>query len=247
MGSSLVFFAGIMLFAFVREPKDYRSSFEHKPELWATLKCVLLDPDKSALRIFLAHFFWVIALSAIEAFFTLYAKNHLGYPGAQGARILGQFPLTLLLFALPAGIAGGRFGRKRSILFGLGVLLSSLMAIYFLDREALTLVLVTLPVLGEVPVIGGLLMLCGCAWMMVNVNSLPMVVDMTDDLRAGTYTGICFLFVTAAAIAGPVLNGWIIHFSGYDYSSIFIASSVFVCAAFIIMTGVRRGEAKNNP
>jgi len=69
-------------------------------------------------------------------------------------------------------------------------------------------------------------------------------VDMTDDLRAGTYTGIYYLFITAAAIVGPNINGWIIQLPGGDYSSIYIASSVFICIAFIMMLGVRRGEAR---
>ncbi|HSV98290.1 MAG TPA: MFS transporter [Spirochaetota bacterium] len=245
LGSCLVVLAGGMLFAFIREPREYESNFEEKPELWANLKIILRDRERSALRIFLAHFFWFIALNAIEAFFTLYAKNHLGYPGEHGSRILGQFLLTLVLFALPAGIIGGKIGRKRSIMLGLSVLMVTLLTIFFLDREVLTIVLTTLPVLGSVPVVGGLLMICGIAWMMVNVNSLPMVVDMTDGLRAGTYTGIYYLFITAAAIAGPNINGWIIQLSGSDYSSIYISSAVFVGIAFIMMLGVRRGEARS--
>ncbi len=244
LGSCLVVLAGIMLFAFIREPKEYESNLEEKPLLWANLRLIVRDRERSALRIFLAHFFWFIALNAIEAFFTLYAKNHLGYPGEHGSRILGQFLLTLVLFALPAGAIGGKFGRKRSIMLGLSVLMVTLLTIYFLDRDVLTIVLTTLPVLGSVPVVGGLLMICGIAWMMVNVNSLPMVVDMTDDLRAGTYTGIYYLFITAAAIVGPNINGWIIQLTGGDYSSIYIASSVFICIAFIMMLGVRRGEAR---
>jgi Na+/melibiose symporter-like transporter len=244
MGSCLVVLAGIMLFAFIREPKEYESNLEEKPELWANLRLILRDRERSALRVFLAHFFWFIALNAIEAFFTLYAKNHLGYPGEHGSRILGQFLLTLVLFALPAGAIGGKIGRRRSIMIGLSVLFVTLLTIYFLDPEILTVVLTALPVLGTIPVVGVLLMICGCAWMMVNVNSLPMVVDMTDDLRAGTYTGIYYLFITAAAIAGPNVNGWIIQLTGNDYSSIYVASSVFICLAFLMMLGVRRGEAR---
>lgn len=129
-------------------------------------------------------------------------------------------------------------------MIGLSVLFVVLLTIYFLKPETLTVVITALPVLGTIPVVGVLLMICGCAWMMVNVNSLPMVVDMTDDLRAGTYTGIYYLFITAAAIAGPNVNGWIIQLTGNDYSSIYVASSVFICLAFLMMLGVRRGEAR---
>jgi len=243
--AGLVMLAGFMLFVFIREPKEYESTGEERPELLANLRLILRDPDRSALRLFLAHFFWFIALNAVEAFFTLYAKNHLGYPGEHGSRILGQFLLTLVLFALPAGAIGGKIGRRRSIMLGLSLLMATLLTIYFLDRETLTTVITRLPVLGTVPVVGGLLMVCGCSWMLVNVNSLPMVVDLTDDLHAGTYTGIYYLFITAAAIAGPNINGWIIQLTGNDYSSIYIASPLFIALAFVMMAGVRRGEARS--
>ena len=50
-----------------------------------------------------AIFFWFVAYNAIEAFFTLYAQNHLGLDGSDGARLLGQLSLIFVLFALPAG------------------------------------------------------------------------------------------------------------------------------------------------
>jgi MFS family permease len=128
-------------------------------------------------------------------------------------------------------------------MLGLSLLMATLLTIYFLDRENLTTVITRLPVLGTVPIVGVLLMVCGCSWMLVNVNSLPMVVDLTDDLRAGTYTGIYYLFITAAAIAGPNINGWIIQLSGNDYSAIYIASPFFIALALVMMAGVRRGEA----
>ena len=69
-----------------------------------SLKEVVRDEDKSALRILLAIFFWFVAYNAIEAFFTLYAQNHLGLPASDGARLLGQLSLIFVLFALPAGL-----------------------------------------------------------------------------------------------------------------------------------------------
>ncbi|HMB20102.1 MAG TPA: hypothetical protein VKQ10_03470, partial [Spirochaetota bacterium] len=100
---------------------------------------------------------------------------------------------------------------------------------------------------GQVPVIGGLLMLCGLAWMLINVNSFPMILDLTDNLRAGTYTGISFLFVTAAAIAGPNIMGLIIQVTGNDYSTMYIVSAVLVLVAIGIMSGVKKGEAGSSP
>ncbi len=243
MGACLVLLSGIVLIVFIREPEWCELNSDGNPGLIKSVRSILSGPDRNPLRIFTAHFFWIVALSAIEAFFTLYAGNHLNYPGDQASRILGQFPLMLILFALPAGIIGGKIGRKTSIITGLTILMLTLLTMYFLNKDTLIHVLITLPVLGTVPVIGGMLMICGCAWILVNVNSLPMIVDMTDDMSTGTFTGIAFFFVTAAAIAGPNINGWIIQLTGNNYSTIFLSSAAFIFIALIIMTGVKKGEA----
>jgi len=67
---------------------------------------------------------------------------------------------------------------------------------------------------------------------------------MTDDLHIGTYTGLYYLFSTMAAILGPNVNGLIVQLSGSNYASIMIIGPIFMTLAFILMAGVRRGEAK---
>ena len=84
----------------------------------------------------------------------------------------------------------------------------------------------------------------GVAWALININSLPMVVDMVDDARIGTYTGLYYLFATMAAIFGPNVNGWIIQLTGNNYNSIMLVAPTFMFLALLMMFGVTRGEAK---
>jgi MFS family permease len=115
---------------------------------------------------------------------------------------------------------------------------------YFTPPAILTIVLTKLPVLGVVPVVGAILMLAGAGWALININSLPMVVDMTTEARIGTYTGLYYLFSTLSAIVGPNMNGWIVQLSNLNYNAIMIVSPVLMLVALILMLGVRRGEAK---
>jgi len=71
-----------------------------------------------------------------------------------------------------------------------------------------------------------------------------MVVDMTDDVKIGTYTGLYYLFSTLAAIAGPNINGWIVALTQKNYNSIMIIGPLFMFLALAMMIGVRRGEDK---
>jgi Na+/melibiose symporter-like transporter len=242
MGSGLVVLASLMVFIFIREPKEYKL-VENQPGMLASLKEVWKDNEHSALRIFFAIFFWFLGYNAIEAFFTLYAKNWLGMNEADGARLLGQLSFIFVLFALPAGAIGGKIGRRFTIMVGIATLSITTMLTYFLAPEVLTRVLTQLPVLGTVPVLGVLLMVSGAAWAMININSLPMVVDMTVLARVGTYTGLYYLFSTLSAIAGPNVNGWAIELTGGNYNIIWILAPIFMAIALVMMVGVRRGEA----
>jgi MFS family permease len=120
-----------------------------------------------------------------------------------------------------------------------------LMAI--LPKDFLIQLLFSLPILGEVPIVGLILMFAGVAWAFININSLPMVVDLTDAVHIGTYTGLYYLFSTLAAILGPNVNGWMVEFAGGDYSVIMFIGPVFMLLALLMIIGVRKGEAKTTP
>lgn len=246
MGSILVIVATLLLFLFIREPREYEMTSSERPALFRSLKEVVKDPDKSAFRILLAIFFWFVAYNAIEAFFTLYAQNHLGLPGGDGARLLGQLSLIFVLFALPAGYIGGSWGRRRTIITGILLLSACMLLMFLLPAPTLLIQVTRLPVLGVVPIIGVILMIAGASWALINVNSLPMVVDMTDNLRVGTYTGLYYLFSTLAAIVGPNINGWIIQLTGKDYNRVMLVGPIFMFIALLMMIGVRRGEVQGD-
>jgi len=243
LGSILVILSAALVLIFIREPKNYEEG-EKQPGMFESLKEVVGDSDKSALRILLAIFFWFLGYTAIEAFFTLYSVNQLGLEASDGSRLLGQLSLFFVLFALVSGFIGATIGRKTTISIGLVMMIVVLLGIFMLPPATLTTVLTKLPVLGTVPVIGLFLMVAGIAWALININSLPMVVDMTTAARIGTFTGLYYLFSTLSAIVGPNLNGLIIQFSGNNFNSIMLVGSVFMAVALVLMLGVKRGEAK---
>jgi MFS-type transporter involved in bile tolerance (Atg22 family) len=93
-------------------------------------------------------------------------------------------------------------------------------------------------------VINLFLMGAGIAWSFVNINSLPMVVDLTTAARLGTFTGLYYLFSTFSAIVGPNLNGLIVQLSGNNYNTMMFVAPFFLLVALVLMLGVKRGEAQ---
>jgi MFS family permease len=246
LGSGLVILAALLVFLLIREPKEYEAS-KAQPDLLASLKEVLQGKEKSALLILMAIFFWFVAYNAIEAFFTLYVNKHLGQPESEGARLLSQYSLIFVLFALPAGFIGSRFGRRKTILTGLTIMSICIFSLQFISPATLLTPLTKLPLLGVIPVLGLILMFAGAGWALININSLPMVVDMTIPERIGTYTGLYYLFSTLAAIAGPNINGWIIEGAGNNYNMVTVVAPVFFLLAMAMMFFVRRGESHQAP
>lgn len=251
LGSALVLISAVIVYLFIEEPKEYGET-ERQPSMLESLKEIFKDEDKSGLRILLAIFFWFIGYSAVETFFTLYAKNHLGLNEGDGATLLSVLPLFFVLAAMPSGFLAGKIGRRATISIGLITISVMLFLLYITPAEALLTGIAPLPLVGIPLVEGGarmltlagvFLIICGISWAFININSLPMVVDLTGAARIGTFTGLYYLFSTLSAIAGPNINGWAIHLTGDNYNMIMIIAPIFMLIAFWLMMGVKRGEA----
>ena len=252
LGSALVVVAALIVFLFIKEPKDYAQSNEPQPSMMESLREVLNDKEKSGTRLLFAIFFWFLGYSAVETFFTLYAQEHLGISAGDGATLLSVFPLFFVLFAIPSGLIAARIGRRVAISFGLIVVSVMLFLFYMLPAGTLLAPISPLPLVGIPLTDGGprmltaagvMLIFGGIGWAFININSLPMVVELTTVARLGTFTGLYYLFSTFSAIIGPNVNGWAIQLTGDNYNVIMLIAPFFMLTALVLMLGVRRGEA----
>ncbi len=242
MGSVLTVVAALLVFIFIKEPKSYEET-EKQPNMFASLRELTKDQDKSGLRILLAIFFWFLTYQGVESFLTLYATKHLGIPDGDAGRMSGHMGIFFVLFAIIAGILGSRIGRRKTISIGIVGMGLLVLMIAVLPVNFLTIELTKLPALGMIRVVNLFLMAAGIAWSFININSLPMVVDLTNAARIGTFTGLYYLFSTLAAIVGPNLNGLIVQLAGNNYGMVMVIAPVFLVVALILMLGVKKGEA----
>jgi len=264
-GAAVMVLANLLVVLTVPEPEEYRTSGgevnlrklisetsrKSFGELRENLRDVFAGHEKSLLAILLAVFFWFVAFNSLETFFTSYVKYHLyGIPvGVQeteltrriestGAFMLGVFSLSFMLFAIPAGFIGARVGRKRTITLGLLTVILVMLGAFFLGQTSRP----SSPSLSD-PVIMtfmGLFFLGGIGWAMVNVNSLPMVVDMTTEEKLGGYTGLYYFFSQAANLLAPPLAGAFLDIIGYE--TLLPFAMVFFILALVAVQFVRRGD-----
>ena len=152
--------------------------------------------------------------------------------------MLGVFSLSFMLFAIPAGFIGARLGRRRTITLGLAMIVVILVAAYLVGEGSKPASSsLTDPV---VMTFMGLFFVGGMGWAMVNVNSLPMVVDMTTEEKLGGYTGLYYFFSQAANLVAPPLAGAFLDVIGYR--TLLPFATVFFILAAIVMQFVRRGD-----
>ena len=233
VASIVLVLSALVVFFKIKEPKTYSQENDDDERWWDTLKQVGAIPAeerKSLILILAAIFAWFVGYNAVETFFTSYGTFSLGVAESTASLLLGFFSLSFLIFAIPGGMLAERWGRRSTILTGLFALAALLLLASFLP---------------SVYAIGAIMFLGGASWALININSLPMIVDIApSDRFLGTYTGLYYLSATLAAIVGPILNGWIIDATGKNYNTIFWVAAVFLAAAIGCMWFVTRGEAR---
>lgn len=192
------------------------------------LRQVLTSKDRSGLMVLLAILCWFVGFNALETWISSFGKFSLSIEPDRMSLITSGFALLFVIFALPSGLIATRFGRKRTILVGVGALTALFVLGWFVQSE-MTLI--------------GLLVLAGISWALVNVNSLPMVYDVGGDDRIGAFTGLYYLSSSIAAIAGPQVVGILIDATGKNYRIMFLFSALFMGLAAFFMSRVKEKRA----
>ena len=228
VGGILVLLSSAIVVIFIKEPCTYQQERvdENQAGLLDNLREVWYDNDKSVLYILLAIFAWFLAYNSLETFFTSYATSEMGVTAGEASQLFTFAGISFLLFAVPSGYIAGRFGRKRTIIGGLigfvvGVLLILVINTTIMVRVALFIV--------------------GASWALVNINSLPMVVDSVSQKKLGAYTGLYYFASMFASVAGPIIIGGVIDWFGDRF--MFIAAAIAMSIAALLLSRVTKGEA----
>ncbi len=241
-GALILLLAVFMLFITTKEPavedlphpEDHQKSEEEQAA--GALKGVSVIPAKYRKSLFAllgAIFLLFVAYEGIGTFFTSYAINELGVSEGFAPTLFGLAGVTFILFAIPAGFIGEKYGRRRTIIAGI-LLFGIVMLLGFFATTSTQ--------------IGIILAVSGIGWALINVNTLPMVIDTTDDGRLlGTYTGLYYLASQVGAAFAPLMMGAVIDIFGSNFRTIFLSGPAFFVLGLIAMTWVTRGEAHNKP
>lgn len=231
--------AAAAIFWLVKEPARaaQTSASPQTPFGLSALRAELADLPKDQQRslalLSAAVFFYMLGFHPIEAFFSSYGVTTLGLSASSSGLVLSAAYITFILFAVPSGLLAGRLGRRRIVLGGLLLFATVLLIGFFTPFVKIMVVLLAL---------GGL------AWALIDIHTLPMILDTlggagcVSEQASGAAAAIYFIATTLAATLGPILNGWLIDLAGRNYSMIFLIGPLFFLLSFVCMGGVRHGE-----
>ena len=185
------------------------------------------DVRKSLILILSSIFLWFCAYNAVITAYSRYAINVWNLEDGSFAAPLMLATIAAVISYIPIGFIATKFGRKKTITAGIIIMFVA----YALGFT----------VTSMSPVIYIVLVLTGVGWAAINVNSYPMVVEMSKGSNIGKYTGYYYTFSMAAQVFTPVLSGLFLQYVGYR--TLFPYAAVFMVLALITFSFVKHGDA----
>ena len=218
----------------VAEQKKYEDEHPEENLTQVTESGDALPPEvKRSLGFLLASIaLWFIGYNGVTTWFSVYAAESWNMTLGQANTCLTIATAGAIVTYIPSGSVASKLGRRKTIRFGALLLAASFAAafVYTMISNAFS------------PVLYVLFILVGVAWAFINVNSLPMVVEMCKGSEVGKFTGLYYTFSMSAQIATPIVAGWLLE--NVAYKALFPYAAIFVFGSFITMGFVRHGDSK---
>jgi MFS family permease len=188
------------------------------------------EERRSLILILTSLVLWFFGYNAVTSKYSVYASSVLNLDYnmtltiATGAAILAY---------IPVGAIASKIGRKKSILIGIVILGTAFLCASFIRA------------VSSVLVMNILFAMSGVGWAMINVNSYPMVVELSKGSEVGKYTGFYYTASMAAQTLTPFISG--MFMDKISMTTLFPYGCVFVFLAFITMSFVKHGDSKPTP
>ena len=239
--SAIMFVAVGLLFLTIKEPKltaENRELEKQHPE-WNLAQDdgsgnqVLPAPVKRSLGFLLASIaLWFAGYNGVTTWFTTYISVVMGQGLGGASTCILVATAGAIVSYIPIGALASKIGRKKTIMGGI-----ILLAACFLLGFVLTTVYSSINAVMFV-----VFALVGLAWAAINVNSLPMVVEMCKGSDIGKFTGYYYTASMSAQIITPILAGTLMRHISYQI--LFPYAALFVSLSFVAMLFVRHGDVK---
>lgn len=216
----------------VENTKKKRQSLK---ELWAGKSDLEKGRLKSFLLILASIFMWFMGYNAVSSNLSIYTTKSLNLSAGIASIISGVSMGISAIAFIPVGYMAAKIGRRKSIMIGFGMAVVSFVLICFSvrpsDKAAVPAVLFAL-----------FYLIAGFGLIIANVNTFPMVTELSTAETVGQYSGYYYVATMSAQAITPAIGGAIMDAGGNQY--LFLYSAVCIVIAIVLMLFVKHGDSK---
>ena len=213
----------------MEETGGYESTEAELNEEHSKGKKMPKDVLKSLVFMLLCVAFFFIGYNAVTTFFSLYMTNFLQVKGGSFANYLMVATVCSILSYIPSGMIATKFGRKKAIFIGLGVMTFCFLVMSFFRSAGIFLI--------------PFFVIIGFGYACVIVNTFPVIWEMSQGSDIGKYTGYYYTASMAAQIVTPMVAGFFIEKLD-NYGILFPYAVVAEIIAFLMLLQVKHGDSK---
>ena len=190
---------------------------------------------KSFALILASIFMWFMGYNAVSSNLSIYTTKSLNLSAGVASIIYGVSMGISAIAFIPVGYMAAKIGRRKSIMIGFAMAVVSFVLICFAvhpsDNAAIPAVLFAL-----------FYLIAGFGLIIANVNTFPMVTELSTAETVGQYTGYYYVATMSAQAITPAIGGAIMDAGGNQY--LFLYSAVCIVIAIVLMLFVKHGDSK---
>ena len=189
---------------------------------------------KSFILILASIFMWFMGYNAVSSNLSIYTTKALNLSAGIASIISGVSMGISAIAFIPVGYMAAKIGRRKSIMIGFGMAVVSFVLIFAAvapnDNAAIPAALFAL-----------FYLIAGFGLIIANVNTFPMVTELSTAETVGQYTGYYYVATMSAQAITPAIGGAIMDAGGNKF--LFLYSAICIVIAIVLMLFVKHGDS----
>lgn len=216
----------------VVENKKTRKSFK---DSWNEKTDLEKARFKSFILILASIFMWFMGYNAVSSNLSVYTTKALNLSAGIASIISGVSMGISAIAFIPVGYMAAKIGRRKSIMIGFALAVVSFILVFAVlkpgEEEIVRIVLFML-----------FYLIAGFGLIIANVNTFPMVTELSTAETVGQYTGYYYMATMSAQAITPAIGGAIMDTLSNKY--LFLYSAICIAIAILLMVFVKHGDSK---
>ena len=179
-------------------------------------------------------FMWFMGYNAISSNLSVYTTKALNLSAGIASIISGVSMGISAIAFIPVGYMAAKIGRRKSIIIGFGLAVISFVLIFaFVKPDNNAIIPAVLFALFY--------LIAGFGLIIANVNTFPMVTELSTAQTVGQYTGYYYMATMSAQAITPFIAGLIMD--NISNRGLFVYSAICVAIAIVLMIFVKHGDS----